>query len=587
MMARRTRTGLGKFLLIAVMLCMVAGGVWAYRSRAAASGDGVVAEAVFPVAEGPLLISVTEAGTVKPREQVIIKSSVEGRVTILSLVPEGKRVKKGDVLVELDTSNLVDKKVDQEIKVQNAVASHVQSRENLEVVKNQAKADFDKAELELRFAKEDLIKYKQGEYPNQLMDLNGRIKLAEEEAQRTKDKLEWSMQLNKEKYLSDTELKADELAKSKAELDLKLARSNLALFENYTHNRKIDELSSNSTQAEMALERVRRKASADVVQAEAQLRARESEMNRQQAKLQKISEQIVKATIRAPTDGVVVYATSTQFSWRGNVEPLEEGQEVRERQELIHLPTAKTFMAEVKIHESSLKRIYPGLPVRLTVDALPGRMFSGQVAKIAPLPDPQSVFMNPDLKIYKTVVHIDGGGDALKTGMTCKAEILVGNYENAMYVPVQCVILVKGKPTVFVRNGEGFEPREVETELDNNRMICIKSGVKPGDEVMLTPPLSAASPADPTDIGDVKIPARSKEDVHAAPSRRKGGTAGEKGGGRPSAEDMKKMRERLEKMTPEEQEAFKKKMRARYSGQQAGRGGEGQRGARGAGGGSK
>jgi HlyD family secretion protein len=70
------------------------------------------------VKQGPLRISVTESGTIKAREQVILKSEVEGRTSILSLIPEGTQVKQGDLLVDLDSSQLLDSKIDQEIIVQ-------------------------------------------------------------------------------------------------------------------------------------------------------------------------------------------------------------------------------------------------------------------------------------------------------------------------------------------------------------------------------------------------------------------------------------------------------------------------------------
>ena len=114
----------------------------------------------FAVKRGPLRISVTESGTIQAREQIILKCEVEGRTTILSLVEEGTRVKKGDLLVELDASTLLDAKIDQQIRVQNTEAAFIGARENLAVVENQAKSDVDKAELALDFAKQDLKKYR-------------------------------------------------------------------------------------------------------------------------------------------------------------------------------------------------------------------------------------------------------------------------------------------------------------------------------------------------------------------------------------------------------------------------------------------
>ena len=119
-----------------------------------------------------------------------------------------------------------------------------------------------------------------------------------------------------------------------------------------------------------------------------QLKAKEREYDQQRTKLEKYERQIEHTKIYAPRSGLVVYATSVQMG-RGprRSEPLEEGQSVRERQHLIYLPSADSMMAEIQIHESSLEKARVGLPVRISVDALPGVPFTGRVAKIAPLPD--------------------------------------------------------------------------------------------------------------------------------------------------------------------------------------------------------
>lgn len=486
---------------VAVLAVVIAGASWVKNLSGESTSESDLP--VFEVKQGPLTISVTEAGTIQAREQVVIQSEVEGQTTIIFLVPEGTQVKQGDLLIELDGSRLVDEKVDQEIRVQNAEAAFIRARENLEVVKNQALSDIDKAELAYEFAQQDLQKYVEGEYPKDLKEAQSKISLASEELQRAEEKLNWSKILFSELYLSQMELQADELAANKARLDLELAVTNLELLKDYTYKRDLASLESDVKQAEMALERTRRKANADVVQAEADLRAKDSEFKRQQDKLDKNEEQIIKTRMYAPKEGMVVYATSAQASWRGNAEPLEEGQQVRERQELIYLPTADSFKAEVKVHESSMDKISRGLPVRITVDALPGRVFPGEVVKIAPLPDAQSVFLNPDLKVYKTEIHVTDDTHELRTGMSCQAEIIVTRYSEALYVPIQAVLKVGGKHCVYIMHGKSMEQRTVEIGFDNNRMVHVTSGLKPGEKVLLTPPLAPA--ARESEEGEVPI----------------------------------------------------------------------------------
>ena len=527
----------------------------------------------FAVERGPLRISVTESGTIQAREQIILKCEVEGKTTILSLVEEGTRVKAGELLVELDSSQLLDARVDQQIRVQNAEAAFVGARENLAVVENQAKSDVDKADLAFEFAKQDLRKYVEGEYQNTRKEAESRITLAKEELQTAEEKLKWSQKLFEKEYISQTELQIDELSAHKNKLDLELAENNLRLLEDFTHPRNLAKLESDVNQADMALERTNRKAKADVVQAEAELKAKESEFERQQDKLKKNEEQIAKTKIYAPADGLVIYATSARSRGRGNEEPLTEGSEVNEREELIYLPTASAVKAVVKVHETSLQKVKPGLPVVVTVDALPGKTFTGRVEKIAPLPDAQMVWLNPDLKVYNAEVYLEGEGDYLRTGMSCKAEIIIEEYDDAIYIPVQAVLRVGGEPTVYVLGSKEFEPRGVEIGMDNNRMIRIIKGLQVGEVVLLTPPLASAtveqqgaegavsktSPAEgETGQGTMAV---NREGAGGEPNTKEIGQGRPQGEAELTPEQMQKRRERFENMSEEE----RAKMRERFA----------------------
>ena len=455
------------------------------------SGNDLV---TFIAKRGRLTISVLESGTIKPRERLIIKNELEGRTSIISLIPEGTKVKKGDLLVELDASTLEDMLINQEIMVQNAEAAFIDANETLAVVENQAQSDIDVAKLTLKFAEQDLQQYKEGQYPKDLKTANNEITLREEELTRAQETLEWSQKLFAEKYLSNTDLQADKLAVTRSNNALELAKEELRLLEQYTRQRNIDQFESDFHQAEMALERTQRKAKADVVQAKADLKAKELEYTRQVTKLEKIKDQIDKATVLAPADGTVIYATSARRGgFRDNREPLDEGVEVFERQELIYLPTATSAMAEVDIHESSLEKVQLGLPAIVTVDALQGKTFLGSVGQIAPLPDPASMWMNPDLKVYNSEVYLEGDTPDLRTGMSCKVEIIVQQYADAVYIPVQAVIRIAGQPAVYVVKDGTIEEREVQIGLDNNRMIRIIDGIQEGEVVLLTPPLKSAA----------------------------------------------------------------------------------------------
>lgn len=571
-----------KFLVPAAIIVLLLIGITVVafnhsRSKEILTGD----VPSFAVKRGPLRISVTESGTIQAREQIILKSEVEGRTTILFLVEEGTVVEEGELLVELDSSRLLDERIDQQIRVQNGEAAFIRARENLAVAENQAQSDIDRAELTFEFAKQDLKKYValEGEYQNQRKEIESRITLAKEELQTSEEKLKWSKELYKKEYISKSELQIDELGVNKRRLDLELTENNLRLLEDFTHPRKLAELESDVKQAEMALERAQRKAKADVVQAEAELRAKESEFRRQKDKLKKNEEQIEKTKIYAPADGLVIYATSAQTRhWRGSDEPLDEGREVREREELIYLPTATAVKAEVKIHEASLQKVSVGLAVRVTVDALPGRIFTGEVVKIAPLPDATMVWLNPDLKVYNTEIYLEGEGDNLRTGMSCRAEIIIEEYDDATYVPVQAVLRVGAEPTVYVWSGKDFEPRKVEVGLDNNVMIRILRGLKAGENVLLTPPLADAAVEQAAGKVAIEKSAAKNDKARKARTIDKNDeqkadmeeAEQERSKRKMDPEQMRKMREKFEKMSDEEKEEIRQKWMKRQQQQTGG-----------------
>jgi hypothetical protein len=133
------------------------------------------------------------------------------------------------------------------------------------------------------------------------------------------------------------------------------------------------------------------------------------------------------------------------------------------------------------------------------VDTLPGKVFTGHVQYVSSVVDAQSAFMNPDLKVYTTEVVLDNDQDLslIRSGMSCTAEIVVEQHEEATYVPVQAVLNVDGQQTVYVVDGNDLEPRTVETGKDNGIVIKIEGDtLKAGELVALNPPLQEAVSVD-------------------------------------------------------------------------------------------
>ncbi len=139
----------------------------------------------FEVARGNLPITVTEGGSVEALKSQEIRSEIKGYqgTKILSIVEEGYQVTEEDVknkklLVELDSSEIRQKIVTQEIQFQSTVASLTEARNARDIQVNQNLSDVKAADLAVKFARMDVEKFLGAKISNEIF---GRLGLKEPE----------------------------------------------------------------------------------------------------------------------------------------------------------------------------------------------------------------------------------------------------------------------------------------------------------------------------------------------------------------------------------------------------------------------
>ncbi len=448
----------------------------------------------YTVKRGDMVISVVEGGALKAVKESVIRSEFEGISRIISIVPEGTYVKQGDVLVELDSSELKDRVNLQEVTYQNNEFAFIQAKENLSIQHSLVESQIKDAELRVEFAKSDLDKYIEGDAPQQINTATNNIIIRREQLQRAKDKLEWTEQLFKKGYASKSELEADQLSLVQARISVEQAEEDLRLFKKYDLPKSQRRLKSAWEQAELELARLRQRTSNQLAQAEANLRTSQRALELTHEKLKELKQQLENARIKAPQDGLVVYASSS-YGDRGQT-LIEEGAQIRQRQEIIKLPDVSQMIVEIRVHESHVLQIHPGLDAYVTVDSIPDRRFKAKVTKVAVLPNSQDRWMNPNLKVYSTDVLIEEELPDLKPGASARAEIIVTNLVNALTIPLQAVATVKGRQVCYVQQGAALVPVPVSVGNFNDQFIEIRSGLKEGDQVALTPPAGAIEDID-------------------------------------------------------------------------------------------
>jgi len=284
------------------------------------------------------------------------------------------------------------------------------------------------------------------------------------------------------------------MAVTRSEIALESAKLAQQLFVTYEFPKQAETLLSDYEEALRGLSRTVKKARSQIAQSDAQLKSAEARYSIEKQQRDELVEQIEKCTIVAERPGLVVYGGGdSRYYYYGSREPIQEGATVHERQPILTIPDMTKMALKVSIHESSIQKIQKGQKASIVIEAFADKALTGEVSKMGVLPEQESRWMNPDLKVYETTVVIDGSHDWLKPGITAKVDILIEELNDVLYVPIQAVSTFEGKRVAYLAQlGREPEKRIVETGQFNDSFIEVKNGLNEGDEVLLIQPETPA-----------------------------------------------------------------------------------------------
>ncbi|MEO0278988.1 MAG: efflux RND transporter periplasmic adaptor subunit, partial [candidate division WOR-3 bacterium] len=475
-------------IVIVLIIATIGISVWTTRAKHIKRPP----TAYYEVKRANFVVSVVEGGSVEALREVSIRCEVEGTARIIYIVPEGTYVKKGDLLVELDSSQAQDQYNQQLISVQKAELAYVQALQQLEIQKSQAESDIRAAELALKFAQMDLEKFIKAEHDTTILQLSNNLANIEAQLAVSLNTYEWSKKLAEKGYETKRTVDSDELAVRRDRYQLMIISNQLWMTLNFDLPKQREQLASKVEEAKRELERVKQRAARMLAQYEADVLTQSNTLELQKRLLERYKRNLEACKIYAPQDGLVVYPVAEgRFSQESMI---EEGAIVRNRQELIKLPDTSQMKVRVRIHESWIGLIKEGLPAVVVLDPMPDRTFKGVVSKVAPLPDSASRWMNPNLKVYPTeVLVLEPLPPTVKPGVSARVEIIVTNIPNALYIPIQAVTLHKGKPAVYVNRNGKDEPVHIEVGMFNTGFIQVVAGLQEGDRVLVAPPIDVES----------------------------------------------------------------------------------------------
>ena len=129
------------------------------------------------------------------------------------------------------------------------------------------------------------------------------------------------------------------------------------------------------------------------------------------------------------------------------------------------------------VDDIDIVNIRQDAPAKVTVDAIPGKTFTGKVEYVSTMAE-QS---DGKTSKFQVGIKVQGDGD-LKPGMQAKAYIDAGSAENVLLVPIEAVFEESGKMQVEVLNADGTTRiATVTLGLMNDKVAEVKEGLAEGD----------------------------------------------------------------------------------------------------------
>ncbi|MBW7881134.1 MAG: efflux RND transporter periplasmic adaptor subunit [Caldilineaceae bacterium] len=462
-------------LIIAVLL--VVGGWFGYQRfvvEAQTQSDATSFETV-QVARGSIASTVSATGSIEPEDEVSLLFRSVGPVDRV-LVAVGDTVQQGQVLAELDTTDLTlalaNAKVAEEIAAAQ-LAKLETPPDPMDVAAAQAAVEVAQASVA---SAEAALRSAQAAYQDLLAGPSETERtINEAQLRQAEVNLKQAQQAyNKIKDQPDSGLMPQAAQLEQATVNYEVAKAQVARTEEPATQAQLAQAFNQIAQAQSAL----RNAQAQVVNAQnnldklldgpssedlqiARAQVKQAQLNQLQAE-----NTLANARIVAPINGVVSQVNIKAGEVASNARPA------------VVLSDLERFEMRVLVDEIDVRQVAVGQNVRLSVDALPDAEITGQVVELSPTAS------NVNGVVAYEVTIVPNPTDApLRAGMSATAIITTANVDDVILVPNRFITLDRNTGEAYVYKLVSGQPvkQAVELGLRNERSSQVLAGLDAGD----------------------------------------------------------------------------------------------------------
>ena len=176
--------------------------------------------------------------------------------------------------------------------------------------------------------------------------------------------------------------------------------------------------------------------------------------------------------------GVSAFAVTAPFAGTVIEKKATLGELASPSEPLFSVADLSRVWIQADLPEAALAKVRIGAAAKVTVPAYPNEVFSGRVGHLG-------AALDKDTRTVAARIEVANADGRLKPEMFATATIEVaGDQREAIALPDAAIVLMDGRPTVFVYAQGAYEAREVEPGERSGGRTVLKSGLLAGDQVV-------------------------------------------------------------------------------------------------------
>lgn len=374
------------------------------------SFSGSKSHQIFKAAMDHFHIKVHAAGRLQSAASIYIGCPSIHRVwnyTISFMAPEGKPVKKNDLILSFDAKELFEKLTLKQSELETA------------------KKELEKIQLVEQEVKDQLI-----------LQLEEN-KLKKEKAQR---KTQYSPQLTA----------LHQMKKLKMEFEVASLNEKLYISKVENQTRKIKTL----------------------------IHTQEAKIKNLENKVNELQNSIASMNIKAPKDGIVVYATD----WDGEKKAV--GDRCWMGSNILELPDLDQMQVEAVIPEHEVKKVKKDMDVEIRLDSNTEKIFRGKIKSLGRIFHTKSR-NQPSIVIDTIITILNPDPQLMRPGMAANVDIIISSKPNTLQIPESAIIYDKKGLSVLKKKWFGNQLVSVTIGARSNGMVEVLSGLKENDQIII------------------------------------------------------------------------------------------------------